>query len=217
MARRVGIDLGAQKTIAVSNDGEILRTTTGSIAWPTLVAFHGRSRLSGEEAVPYVNSENTVSMLPTLMGKSLEEVQTHPSSKHRKSIFVSDSEGSLGVTVNYCDQPEEFDLSSILAIFLSGIVSRAHDTLGAETEFSFVMPYKYSAKMAEAVRNACFIAGIEAPRVHLVDASDCIVAAYGRKLGALLPSERAALNVSYFDRMGILRISFIISPFPFIS
>jgi hypothetical protein len=37
--RSVGIDIGAQKTIIVSDDGERILTSTGSMTRPTLVLF----------------------------------------------------------------------------------------------------------------------------------------------------------------------------------
>ena len=55
MITSVGIDLGSSKTVIVDDSADLVRTDTGGISRPTLVAFTGRSRLSDEAAAAQSN------------------------------------------------------------------------------------------------------------------------------------------------------------------
>ena len=94
MATVVGIDIGSQKTMIVGDDGEIVRTDTGSIAWYTLIAFLGRCRLIGEEALPQITGDNTIAMINSFIGKSFDDIKTMEIAHHLR-CKLSQSESKI--------------------------------------------------------------------------------------------------------------------------
>ena len=64
-----------------ADDAEIIRTSTGSISFPSLVSFSGQQRLVGEEAVPQSLNPNTISYLDQLLG---DDIATKELAKHLK-------------------------------------------------------------------------------------------------------------------------------------
>ena len=51
-----------------ADDAEIIRTSTGSVSFPSLVSLSGQQRLVGEEAAPQVLNPNTLCYLDQLLG-----------------------------------------------------------------------------------------------------------------------------------------------------
>eukprot|EP01031_Cornospumella_fuschlensis_P048978 gene48978-59961_t len=98
--RVVGVDLGAQKTIVVSEDGEIIRTDTGSVARPSLVCFSNGKRLYGDEALMQISSETTLSFLFAMLGKSLAEIRALPWSQFIRLPLEEDEKGRVCVRLS---------------------------------------------------------------------------------------------------------------------
>ena len=76
-ARKVGVDIGGQTTMLVDHEGEIIRTSTGSIGRPTVLTMGTNSpRLFGEEAAMQASSEFMLSMVNKLCGRSFADLDT---------------------------------------------------------------------------------------------------------------------------------------------
>ena len=54
--------------MVTADDAEIIRTSTGSVSFPSLVSLSGQQRLVGEEAAPQVLNPNTLCYLDQLLG-----------------------------------------------------------------------------------------------------------------------------------------------------
>ncbi len=165
----------------------------GSISRPTLVAFHGRRRLVGEEAAPQIAGDSTVSMLNLLAGK-LEQSDKDLIS-HSRINLVSSSSG-LSAEVSYCDKKETFLITAVLGIFISKLYQRACAVYGEDIHLTFVLSPQFEMSVPRAIKEACEIASISISSISFADASDCIVATYGRKLLALRGFEKSNLAVS---------------------
>lgn len=192
----VGIDIGAQKTMMVQENADIILTSTGSISRPSLVAFYGQTRLCGEDAIPQIAGDSTIGMINTLIGKTLQQCQASAAFPHRKVAFSTDPQGRLLASVSYCDHSEEIPVTALLAMFLTKLYERVLDVVEQpKVAMAIAVAPNLSNSAKRAFREACLIADISPSLVHLVDASDCLVATYERKLSALLPSERVQLEV----------------------
>jgi molecular chaperone DnaK (HSP70) len=191
----VGIDVGALKTMIVADDGDIVLTDTGSTWRPTLVAFNGPRRLIGEEALPEISGENTITMQNLLIGKSSN---VHDSiTAHRRLKPTTTEQGVNTVTVNFNDTQETFSAVAVVGMFLAKQAERiraVYPNAGSVT-VSFALPPFYDGSNARAIAEACQIAGIDLDNVRFTDAADCLLATYGRKLLALRGAERTAMAV----------------------
>ena len=187
----IGVDIGAQKTMLVADDADIVLTDTGSISRPTLVSFQGRSRLVGEEAAPQISSDSTISLLNLLAGKN--EVIKDDLHSHRRFNLTSSSSGLI-VEVSYCDNKESFSVTSILAMFISNLYKRAIAVYGEDIALSFALCPNYELSIPRAIKEACEIVNINESKVSFVDATDCIVSTYHRKLQALRGAEKQTLE-----------------------
>lgn len=196
MASVFGIDIGAQKIIFIDQDGEIVRTDTGSVIFPNLIAFFGRSRLVGEEALPHITGENTISMINLLIGKSSRELKSLSILKHlRCQIADQEHLDSIGaLTVNYCDEQQNFTPTALLAMLITALYTRVKDLTGSDIHLAFSLPPDSSPSVKRTVQESCVIAGINLDKVVMQDAVECLVKAYSRKISAIRDPERAALN-----------------------
>lgn len=85
MIKSIGIDIGSQKTILVADDGEIVRTSTGSVSFPTLISFQENSpRYIGDEAI---SGDTIISMINLLVGKSSNEIKSCEAFNHAKIVL----------------------------------------------------------------------------------------------------------------------------------
>lgn len=196
MSRFIGVDIGAQKSIAVLDDGEIIRTSTGSIHWPTLISFHSGARYFAEEALPYASSDSTITFLNLLCGRKIEDIQEEEFTRHRKLPISASPDGLVSASVNTGDTTEEIPIQSLLGMYLSNMTKRFVEVGGSDFHTALVLSPNFDLNIEKPIRDACFIAGIDEKRVHVVDAVDAIVAAFNRKLNALLPAELAAMKVT---------------------
>lgn len=195
MAKVVGIDIGSQKLMLVCDDGEIIRTDTGSVSWPNLIAFHGRNRLVGEEALPQATGDNTISMINAFVGKSMNEITSMPVSRHFRCKISEDESGLGAFEVSYFDEVQKFDSTSLLAMIVSKVDERIKETCSNDIKFSFAIPPNSPESTKRSIMEACEISGVAASRVAIVDAADCLVKTYGRKVAGLRESEKLGVEV----------------------
>lgn len=195
MIRSVGIDIGASSTVIVADDGELVRTDTGGISRASLVAFHGRTRLVGEEAVPQSASADSVSSLNLFFEQNTdEELKKSTLARHRNTRLGSDGAGRLQVDVMYNDELQTKPFTALLAMFLAKQAERIKVVYGDDVNLAFVLPPTATATSARTIRESCNIAGIDLARVCTVNKTDALLAAYSRKLNGLLDSEKEHLE-----------------------
>jgi len=187
----VGIQLGSQKCVLVDNEGEIVRTDTGATSIPLLVSFNGKSRYCGDEAL----AQSATDTLPliVLAGKNYGESIESPLSCHRRIKFIEEN-SKLVAEIMYCNELKTFTVPQLLAISLSKMYQRILKVYGADTHLVFPTIPGGCKKYEKAIRDSCYIAGIDLNKVTTMDPVDCLIATYSRKLQALRPSDRSALN-----------------------
>lgn len=187
----VGIQLGGQKCVLVDNEGEIVRTDTGSTSIPLLVSFNGKSRYCGDEAL----AQSATDTLPliVLAGKTASEANSSPLSYHRRIKFIEEN-SKLVAEIMYCNELKTFSVPQLLAISLSKMYQRILKVYGPDTHLVFPTIPGGCKKFEKAIRDSCYIAGIDLKKVTTMDPVDCLIATYCRKLQALRPSDRSALN-----------------------
>lgn len=192
MVNSVGIDFGSSKFIVVADSGDAVLNDIGSISEPTLLTFHERTRLIGDEAAPHTSSENTIERLNELLGSSLDDISGKDFMQHSKMRLNSHTNGVVYASVCHCGVEEEFAVPSLFAVLLHRIVQRVHCCYSKDTNIALCLRPEPSVQ--RAVEDACGVAGIQADRVSLHDPEDCLLAAYQRKLSALRHAELAPLD-----------------------
>lgn len=200
--RTVGVDIGSQKSILVLDDGDIVRSDTGSISVPTLVTFAQRARYVGDEAASFQSPDGTVPLLPLCLGRSPEQVRQDASLsallQHSCSQLLADAEDSAPcMQVNYGGSSQRFSVAEILAIPLGHYARHVEAAHGPDVRLAFPLPHGTPERAAAAVVCAARIAGVPPERIDVVDAAEALVATYNRKLAALRPVDLDGLNVSF--------------------
>jgi len=193
----VGVDIGSQNTVIVKDDGDIVRTDTGSISLPTLIAFDGRERVSGEQAQAHSAGESTVTMVNDLMGKTMEEICSTTAAtvfKHRRVPITQDVGGRLLAEVNYNGGPRKFFTTALMGLFLHQLHKHVTSVNGNDTSLAFALYPNYPPVTKRAYQDACVIAGIPPEKVVMVDMADAMIATYAWKIGHLDPEERQYLE-----------------------
>jgi len=195
MSKVIGIDLGAQKTMMVAEDGEIIRTDTGSISWATLIAFHGKSRLVGEEALPQITGDNTVTMVNNLIGKSVADAKSMEILKHVRCRLSSSEENSLSsFDLSYFNEIQPFDTTSLLSMFISKLIKRISEVYSSPYHIVFPLPPSTPLPVKKAILQACEICRLDTQKVSTIDTSDCLVKTYSRKIQGIRESEKAGIE-----------------------
>ena len=197
MVKTVGIDIGSQKCVLVADDAELVRTSTGSISRPTLVAFVApQSRYVGEEAAAYIAGESTLPMLNVLLGKSLDEIKALEITAHIKpSLVATDNSEVVGVGMTYCGESKTFPINALGGMYIAKLWDRVVEVYGTDVNIAFSLPTSFSDTAAKALYDSCTIAGVDTSKVSIVDSSDSLLSTYSRKLSALRPAEKANLEV----------------------
>jgi molecular chaperone DnaK (HSP70) len=209
----VGIDIGTldtKVTLGPAYDNELVRNSQGGHVTPTSITFGGANdpRMIGEDAHdPNVADMNTVGMLDRLLVDSLKEddediiegssdgEMKDSMSPFRRFLYDKDGNDKRGiVTVPAVDGI--YSSTSLLAAFLGKIKSHALATviridrhadkeyMGNDVDnmhFVFAVPDSYPTSTRHELLDACHAAGIASGSV--LNASQCISAAYERKFG----------------------------------
>ena len=201
MVLTVGVDFGSQKTVVVADDGEIVRTDTGSIAVPTLVSFVEQSRYVGDEAASFPTANGRIALLNLACSDSPAQLLT-PAAPHEAffehcpAVFEVDATTGAAVysSIPYCQSTISASAVSLLAVLIGKQVQRVEEVYGPDKKIAFVLPHGAGTVMARNIVTACAIAGLPKERVELVGAVEALSAAYCRKIGALRPADKLALQ-----------------------
>jgi heat shock protein 4 len=181
----IGVDIGAQNTILCDDNAELVLTSTGGVSRPTIISFQGRSRLIDEEALPQINSPDTVPTIGCLIGLTQKELASRHAYQFISGVVAAEgtkSEDALGsLVVRYRGRPTGFSTTALLATYISKVWGRLQEVHG-ECRVSFALPQDASEAKKTAYMQAAQIAGINPNRLSLCRSDDAIVAAYARKL-----------------------------------
>lgn len=175
----------------------------GSTNRATLLAFDGKERLCGEQAFAHVAGESTITMINSLLGKTLAELnQTDTTSmKHRKVAISEDESGRLTAEVSYGEGKKKLHITALMGMFLAQLKKRIHEETqdASEVFISLALPpnHKKNPSIERAYKEASTIAGIDMAKLFVADATDCLVATYTRKIAGLNPTERSHLEVPH--------------------
>lgn len=197
----VGIDFGSQKTVAVADDGEIVRTDTGSIAVPTLVSFVEQSRYIGDEAASFPTGNGRIALLNLACGDNPAQLLAPTVShgaffEHCPSVFEVVEAGGAAVytDIPYCQSSISAPAVSLLAILIGAQVRRVDEVYGPGKKIAFVLPHSAGPVMAKNFIIASAIAGLSKDRIELVGAVEALAASYCRKISGLRPADKQALQ-----------------------
>lgn len=155
------------------------------------ICVDDRSRLLGEDALPQMLSENTVTFLNTLLGASYRDVMDGLSDeKHERFGFLpftrmslvplggscpNHSDSLVGLRVAYSgpggEQEQVFSVPALLGMFLGSLVQQVRASYGEHNGhrdtnrfvLSIPLPHGHSPEAARALREACTVAGISVP------------------------------------------------------
>ena len=195
MVVSVGVDIGSQKSILVADDGEIVRTDTGSISVPTIVSFVHESRYVGDEAASYHSADGTISLVNLVVGRKRDTLSANSLFEHCSAKLKFNDKDDPIYEVPYCEQPTVFSAESVLAILIGEHAKRISEVHGPETRLVFVVPHGSTQLTQQSLLDAAQIAGVPTGVIDIVDEAEALVATYGRKISALRPADRQALHV----------------------
>jgi molecular chaperone DnaK len=177
MARAVGIDLGTTNSvIAVMEGGEptVLVNSEGNRTTPSVVAFKGEQRLTGQVAKrqAVLNAKGTLFEVKRYMGRTWDEVKEE-AERSPYEVVRGDDGGVRFVVEGKKYTPEE-----ISAMVLQKLVEDASATLGEKvTKAVITVPAYFNNSQREATQNAGRIAGLEVLRI--VNEPTAAALAYG--------------------------------------
>ena len=145
MVTTIGIDIGSQKTILVADDGEIVRTSTGSVSFPTLISYHGHSpRYIGDEATI---GDTIISLLSFLIGKTADEIKSSQIfSQNKLEILTKDN--VTYALVKYGDTVEEISITALLGLYIFKLHDRISQVYGNEINLAFAIPTNVSKSVS---------------------------------------------------------------------
>ncbi len=177
MARAVGIDLGTTNSvIAVMEGGEptVLVNSEGNRTTPSVVAFKGEQRLTGQVAKrqSVLNAKGTLFEVKRYMGRTWDEVKEE-AERSPYEVVRGDDDGVRFVVEDKKYTPEE-----VSAMVLQKLVDDASTMLGEKiTKAVITVPAYFNNSQREATQNAGRIAGLEVLRI--VNEPTAAALAYG--------------------------------------
>jgi len=177
MARAVGIDLGTTNSvIAVMEGGEptVLVNSEGNRTTPSVVAFKGEQRLTGQVAKrqAVLNAKGTLFEVKRYMGRTWDEVKEE-AERSPYEVVRGDDGGVRFVVEGKKYTPEE-----ISAMVLQKLVEDASAILGEKvTKAVITVPAYFNNSQREATQNAGRIAGLDVLRI--VNEPTAAALAYG--------------------------------------
>ncbi len=177
MAKAVGIDLGTTNSvIAVMEGGEptVLVNSEGNRTTPSVVAFKGEQRLTGQVAKrqSVLNAKGTLFEVKRYMGRTWDEVKEE-AERSPYEVVRGDDGGVRFVVEDKKYTPEE-----VSAMVLQKLVDDASTILGEKiTKAVITVPAYFNNSQREATQNAGRIAGLEVLRI--VNEPTAAALAYG--------------------------------------
>lgn len=203
MTSVVGLDVGNMASkigLARKRGIDIIANEVSNRATPSLVAFGPRNRSIGESAKTQETSNfrNTVGSLKRLIGRSAQDPDvTEIESKFLNAELV-DSQGTVGVKVNYLGEEQVLSATQLYAAFLG----RLRDTAQAELKASvndvvIAVPGWYTDVQRRAVLDAAEIANLHPLR--LINELTATALGYGITKTDLPPPEEKPRYVAFVD------------------
>jgi hypothetical protein len=211
MAMFCGVDMGSAKTIMVSEDGEIMLEPTGSAQRPSMLGFSDKARQIGEGAIPLKLHKSSVKLLPSLMGKSMEQVQASEVFKYvplpwsEGGATTIDSGGLASVTIAGYNGESTFSSTELLGMYLAQMRTMVPE----DRRLCFLVSADCPPAACLALRQACAISGLQGDAltdVQLVARDDALVATLGRKISSLVTKTAATTDEAEVDHCVIIDI-----------
>lgn len=211
----VGFDFGNSKcVVAIARRGgiDVLQNEVGHRSTPSMVAFHGRQRFIGNEALAQFGSNpaNSVNNLKRMIGRRADDKELAVEQRNALYKFATLPNGMLGCEVAYDDKREVFSPEQITgALFqkLKGIAERGLD--GQKVADCVIgCPSWWSDQQRRALLDAASIAGLNVLR--LMNETTAIALNYG--LLRPLPKDKEH-KVIFFDlghsSLNVALVSFV--------
>ena len=142
----VGIDVGSQKTVLVAENGEIVRTDTGSVSVPTLVSFVEQSRYVGDEAASFPFGPGRIPLLNLAVGEEPEkllatEIPHKAFLEHCPAKFSLDSGEAIFSDIPYCGESISISAAALLAVLVGNHSERVRQVYGSDATLVFTVPH----------------------------------------------------------------------------
>lgn len=183
MASVVGIDLGNLSSkigVARHRGIDIVTNEVSNRATPSLVSFTPKQRLIGEAAktAETSNFKNTVGSLKRLIGRSSQDPEIAEHEKKFINAQLVDSNGQVGVKVNYLGEAQVFSYAQLVAAYLG----KLRDTASAElkqavSDVVIAVPGWYTDVQRRALIDASQVAGLNPLR--LINDTTAVALGYG--------------------------------------
>ncbi|GJN93471.1 hypothetical protein Rhopal_006528-T1 [Rhodotorula paludigena] len=202
MTSVVGLDIGqyGSKIGAARNRGiDILVNEVSNRATPSLVAFGPRSRMIGESAKTQETSNfrNTVGSLKRLIGRTIEDPDVEVEKKFMNAEIVKTG-NTVGVSVNYLGEKQEFSATQLYAMYLAKLRDTAAVELkSAVNDVTIAVPVWYTEAQRRAVLDAAEIAGLNCLR--LINDTTATALGYGITKTDLPAAGEPSKNVAFVD------------------
>ncbi len=177
MAKAVGIDLGTTNSvIAVMEGGEpvVLVNAEGNRTTPSVVAFKGDQRLTGQVAKrqAVLNPKGTLFEIKRYIGRTWDEVKDE-AERAPYEVVRGDDGG-----VRFVVEGKQYTPEEISAMVLRKLTEDASERLGEKvTKAVITVPAYFNNAQREATQNAGRIAGLEVLRI--VNEPTAAALAYG--------------------------------------
>lgn len=182
----IGIDLGSHSSVVASGGlvtvglfgfSSDYRQLNSSISvdsnslsnqsTPTIISFHNRQRLIGEEAEAKLisNSENSITHLLQILGvqfSELEDIKKRFSYTFTCATVKDDKSDRFLVPIKFNKETYEVSSDFLLSIYIKSLIKLTNYRHGGDlmnSRITISIPSSYGEKQYEALRNACYIAG----------------------------------------------------------
>jgi len=168
----VGFDFGnLYSVIAVARKRgiDVLQNEVGHRVTPSMVAFNGKQRFIGNEAMAQAmsNPKNTIKNIKRLVGRKHDEPDIKRESELVSFKIVPHSNGSAAVQVNYDDQQQVFAPEQVTGALFQKLKEIAESGLdGAKVSDCVIgVPNWWSESHRRAMLDAANIAGLNVLRL----------------------------------------------------
>ncbi|KAG8762406.1 adenyl-nucleotide exchange factor sse1 [Ceratobasidium sp. 428] len=183
MASVVGIDFGnLASKIGVARKGgiDVILNESSSRATPSLVSFGPKARAMGEAAktLETSNFKNTIGSLKRLIGRTLNDPELNEHEKQYLNAQLVDTNGCVGVQVNYLGEKSTFTATQLVAMYLGKLRDiAAIEVKATPSDVVISVPGWYNDVQRRAVLDAAHIAGLNPLR--LINDTTAIALGYG--------------------------------------
>ncbi|KAL8280171.1 hypothetical protein RQP46_007501 [Phenoliferia psychrophenolica] len=198
----IGFDIGqyGSKIGAARNRGiDVLVNEVSNRATPTLVAFGSRTRMIGETAKTQETSNfrNTVGSLKRLIGRTIDDPDMEIEKKFLSADLIKVG-NTVGVKVQYLDEPAEFSATQLYAMFLGRLKDTAQRELKTDVkDVVIAVPVWYADAQRRAVQDAAQIAGLNPLR--LINDTTATALGYGITKTDLPPVGEPSKIIAFVD------------------